>query len=411
MFARSLQDGFQEHSSNWSASQAPTGPIAFDRIAGRPSQSSQPQPQPQPQPPAPSSQGRNPFRLNNTYPNGHSQPQPYTPSSLYFFNQGDNHFDPPSHPTPSQPVGAYDASSYGPSNALVPFIMGPQTPGLSTMGISSFSTPGINYTPPIPAAGSASQATYSVSGPFFPPPPPPRRLYAPAAPRFGLPGSDSSNGFAGYGGDVSSMTTLGNQPDTLNPGAEAPLQTWGADGSLPLAASPQVPPGDDLPNAINRANGIDWTNGLDAMGNPLSGTLKSFYEDLRDDPRKTEQEIKDLLANIRPDEEIPQEDRIGTPDQLRYPLYAHQQLALQWMMDSEKGKNKGGILADDVGLFTFYGSSSGSEFLPKVIAIGLGTRATWILFDTMSLKLANAVADGPGKNDIRARSDGEPSRT
>ncbi|KKY29656.1 putative dna repair protein rad5 [Diaporthe ampelina] len=124
-----------------------------------------------------------------------------------------------------------------------------------------------------------------------------------------------------------------------------------SNASLPImAASSQVPAGGYLPSLINLVNDIDWVNGLDALGNPLSANLRSYYEDLHEDPRKTAEEIKDLLANIRPDEDIPEEDRIGTPEQLRYALYAHQQLALQWMMDSEKGKNQGGILADDMGL-------------------------------------------------------------
>ena len=38
------------------------------------------------------------------------------------------------------------------------------------------------------------------------------------------------------------------------------------------------------------------------------------------DPRKTNQEIKELLENIRPDVDLPPEDREGTPDGLVYPL-------------------------------------------------------------------------------------------
>jgi len=68
------------------------------------------------------------------------------------------------------------------------------------------------------------------------------------------------------------------------------------------------------------------------------------------DPRKNEEEINQLLKNIRPDMDIPEEEREGTPDALRYPLYPHQQLALAWMKGMEEGTNKGGILADDMGL-------------------------------------------------------------
>ncbi|KAH8816892.1 SNF2 family N-terminal domain-containing protein [Xylogone sp. PMI_703] len=68
------------------------------------------------------------------------------------------------------------------------------------------------------------------------------------------------------------------------------------------------------------------------------------------DPRKTTEEITALLENIRPDSELPAENREGTPDGLKYPLYEHQKLALTWLKSMEEGTNKGGILADDMGL-------------------------------------------------------------
>jgi SNF2 family DNA or RNA helicase len=68
------------------------------------------------------------------------------------------------------------------------------------------------------------------------------------------------------------------------------------------------------------------------------------------DPQKKAQEIQGLLENIRPDVEILREDREGTPDGLKYPLYEHQKLALTWLKSMEEGTNKGGILADDMGL-------------------------------------------------------------
>lgn len=74
------------------------------------------------------------------------------------------------------------------------------------------------------------------------------------------------------------------------------------------------------------------------------------YEHIIGDPRKSDQEIKDLLANIRPDEDLPAEDREGTPEGLKYPLYEHQKLALTWLKKQEDGRNKGAILADDMGL-------------------------------------------------------------
>ncbi|MCJ1469564.1 hypothetical protein MMC07_008198 [Pseudocyphellaria aurata] len=71
---------------------------------------------------------------------------------------------------------------------------------------------------------------------------------------------------------------------------------------------------------------------------------------LTNDPTRTSAEIKSLLENIRPDEDLPAENREGTPDAMTYPLMEHQKLGLAWMKSMEEGSNKGGILADDMGL-------------------------------------------------------------
>lgn len=71
---------------------------------------------------------------------------------------------------------------------------------------------------------------------------------------------------------------------------------------------------------------------------------------LQNDPTKTTAEIKDLLENIRPDEDLPEEYREHTPEAMAYPLMKHQVLGLAWMKAMEQGSNKGGILADDMGL-------------------------------------------------------------
>ncbi|KAI3397780.1 hypothetical protein diail_10313 [Diaporthe ilicicola] len=340
--ARTLQNNLQNdsYSNSSPASPAPTGPTAFDRILGRPSQSSQGHPQ------LPPSQEHDSFGPNNTYPAGPSQPrQPRMPGS-FDFDDEDDYFDPP-FSLPSQSVGAYDSPSYGSSNTVLP-TMGPPSTGFSTMGVSPFSSPlpGINYAPSAPAPELARQAAFARHQGYLP-----SSGYGTTANGVSLPGFHSANGFAGYASDVSPMASLGNRPGTLHSGAYAHLPTWGANSNpYPAAPSTRVPSGGYLPDLIDLTNNIDWDNGLDALGNPLSANLRSYYEDLHDDPRKTAEEIKDLLANIRPDEDIPEEDRIGTPEELRYALYAHQQLALQWMMDSETGKNQGGILADDMGL-------------------------------------------------------------
>ncbi|KAK9474748.1 SNF2 family N-terminal domain-containing protein [Dipodascopsis tothii] len=64
---------------------------------------------------------------------------------------------------------------------------------------------------------------------------------------------------------------------------------------------------------------------------------------------QTEEELEKLLENIRADEEISAEDRVGTPDELCVNLLEHQKLGLSWLKSMEES-TKGGILADDMGL-------------------------------------------------------------
>jgi hypothetical protein len=84
--------------------------------------------------------------------------------------------------------------------------------------------------------------------------------------------------------------------------------------------------------------------------NLLTGAVRNYADYITNDPTKTLEEIKSLLENIRPDMEIPPENREGTPDALVYPLMEHQKVGLAWLKQMEEGKTKGGILADDMGL-------------------------------------------------------------
>lgn len=56
------------------------------------------------------------------------------------------------------------------------------------------------------------------------------------------------------------------------------------------------------------------------MLDPLNHRMADELDYVMNDPRKTTQEIKELLENIRPDIELPPEDREGTPEGLKYPL-------------------------------------------------------------------------------------------
>lgn len=68
------------------------------------------------------------------------------------------------------------------------------------------------------------------------------------------------------------------------------------------------------------------------------------------DNKQTQEDIEKLLANIRPDEELEEEAREETPDEMSVTLMKHQRLGLTWLKQQEEGSNKGAILADDMGL-------------------------------------------------------------
>lgn len=156
------------------------------------------------------------------------------------------------------------------------------------------------------------------------------------------PGGTSSVGFPQYG----SMTTA---PSGLLSSSASSLNRPGYLANGSYIPNP-LPSFGDLGAIINRTNAYDWEKLIDGTGEPLNSRIVGFVQDYVEDPRKTAAEIQTLLSNIRPDMDIPVEERGETPEALRYPLYAHQQLALKWMTEMETGTNKGGILADDMGL-------------------------------------------------------------
>lgn len=89
---------------------------------------------------------------------------------------------------------------------------------------------------------------------------------------------------------------------------------------------------------------------------PEHGDPDPYYDMLNDlygqgeDPRKINDDIKQLLETIRPDSDISKENREGTPEALKFNLLEHQKLGLAWMKSLEEQDQKGGILADDMGL-------------------------------------------------------------
>ncbi|KAL7925886.1 SNF2 family N-terminal domain-containing protein [Trichoderma austrokoningii] len=146
--------------------------------------------------------------------------------------------------------------------------------------------------------------------------------------------------FAGapsYGNGIMQHRPNGQMPGSFPGMARAPI--------LPSNAN-RTP----LSDIINRTGMFDYVNGLDELGNPLPGRIMDYINDSLHDPKVTDQELDDLLKNIRPDMDIPEGNRDGTPEGLKNSLYPHQIVALTWMKKMEEGTNKGGILADDMGL-------------------------------------------------------------
>ncbi len=122
------------------------------------------------------------------------------------------------------------------------------------------------------------------------------------------------------------------------------------------SSNPQIIPDFDFDNFLPKQNVVQ--NALNVFSinpdDPNNRELVERYRDrvtyLTNDPTRTSAEIKSLLENIRPDEDLPAENREGTPNEMTYPLMEHQKLGLAWMKSMEEGSNKGGILADDMGL-------------------------------------------------------------
>lgn len=67
-------------------------------------------------------------------------------------------------------------------------------------------------------------------------------------------------------------------------------------------------------------------------------------------PQQAEDELRQLLTSINDEEPPPPESRVGTPEGLTINLLEHQKVGFQWMSRQEVSTNKGGLLADDMGL-------------------------------------------------------------
>ena len=82
--------------------------------------------------------------------------------------------------------------------------------------------------------------------------------------------------------------------------------------------------------------------GLDPMDVELMNRYRERYDYIAHDPTRTLREMKELLENIRPDEDLPPENREGTPAAMVYKMMEHQKLGVAWMRRMEEGSNRGG---------------------------------------------------------------------
>lgn len=149
-----------------------------------------------------------------------------------------------------------------------------------------------------------------------------------------IPGGSSGYG-AGYGGSSSAYGITGSSSTP---------RLLGTMPGLDYNGQPQHQSVHSILGDENSYSVGDFNN------SELYERYRQRYDYLTNDPTRTAGEIKSLLENIRPDEDLPPQNREGTPEAMMYPLMEHQKLGLAWMKAMEEGSNKGGILADDMGL-------------------------------------------------------------
>ena len=115
------------------------------------------------------------------------------------------------------------------------------------------------------------------------------------------------------------------------------------------------------PSRSHIGTGTSFPGFYRPQGHQIFGKSYNYYDltnDSSDDDgpsfhsTNTLEELRDLVNNVRPDEDLGASDRTGSPEDMAEgaALYEHQKLGLAWMIKMEEGTNKGGILADDMGL-------------------------------------------------------------
>jgi hypothetical protein len=131
-------------------------------------------------------------------------------------------------------------------------------------------------------------------------------------------------------------------------------------GRTPQRASPyQIPPIMGIPSPLGRRlpqqlqqlqQPQDHMAQVNTQVRTDEVALAEIANRIHGGNNNSDQELRELLQNISYDEPPPVEDRTGTPSGLVCNLLEHQKIGLQWMTGKERSNNKGGILADDMGL-------------------------------------------------------------
>jgi hypothetical protein len=141
--------------------------------------------------------------------------------------------------------------------------------------------------------------------------------------------ANGGNAFAGFSGGsglqgLPGLPGLGYSfPGAYPNGYAVPHQ----DASQSLSGSDSLAD-ISLADLLRRADNNNYEELTEYFQKPFDANMAGQLDYIMNDPRKTNQEIKELLENIRPDADLPPEDREGTPDGLVYPLVSTKYLSL-----------------------------------------------------------------------------------
>ena len=152
--------------------------------------------------------------------------------------------------------------------------------------------------------------------------------------------TNAANAAAGFFNDYGSTSGYNGYGGYANPG-------YGAQNpSAPYSAYDYGQGTSTSPYGIDPPGYGEW-DGLGDGGYEAPGAYHSHIT-----KEETEKELRSLLDNIQAGENLGADDRTDTPEDMAEgaALYKYQIIGLAWLTKMEEGSNKGGILADGMGL-------------------------------------------------------------